>query len=143
MLGLAGEGRRVADIGSGAGFPGMVWKIARPGMEVVLFERKERLAVFLERTSRLLGLQGLEVRAEDAALSPERGAFDVVTSKAAGRLGEILPVAGALLGPGGVYITAKGGGWRPELEGARGFRLMGTASLRKGRGEAVALVRDA
>ncbi len=142
MLELAGEGPAAADIGAGAGFPGLVWKIARPRWDLVLFERKERLAIFLERTTALLGLEGVVVRAEDAALYPEEGVFDVVTSKASGRLGKILPIARRMLRKGGVYITAKGRGWERELEDAAGFALCGRIELKGGRGEAIALALD-
>ncbi len=143
MLELAGEGKVVADIGAGAGFPGIVWKLARPRLEIVLFERKERLASFLERTAAILGLEGVSVRAEDAALYPEVRSFDIVTSKAAGRLGEILPLAGRMLKKDGIYVTAKGEGWETELEGlSAGFSQGGRVALRGNRGEAVALVLD-
>ena len=142
MLDLAGEGPAVADIGTGAGFPGIVWKLARPQWSIVLIERKERLATFLERTVALLGLEGTEIRAEDAAFCREEDAFDVVTSKAAGRLEEILPIARRMLKKGGVYVTAKGEGWEGELGDASGFSICGRASLKGGRGEAIALTPD-
>ena len=142
MLELAAEGVKVADIGTGAGFPGIVWKLAMPCMDVVLFERKERLASFLSRTTALLGLAGISVRAEDASLHPEEGGFDIVTSKAAGRLGKILPIAGRMLRRGGIYITAKGEGWRGELDYATGFSLGGSVPLKGNRGEAISLILD-
>jgi 16S rRNA (guanine527-N7)-methyltransferase len=140
MLDLAGEGKTAADIGSGAGFPGLVWKLARPGLEITLFERKERLASFLERTASVLGLGGIAVRAEDASNIVHGEEYDIVTSKAAGRLGEILPLVSAMLGPGGIYVTAKGDGWERELEDAP-FALVASAPLGGGRGVAIALRR--
>jgi len=142
MLELAGEGARIADIGSGAGFPGIVWKLARPGWDVTLFERKERLASFLERTAAILGLQGISVRAEEATPETEGTPFDVVTSKAAGRLDEILPIAAGMIRRGGVYVTAKGEGWEREMEGAAGFSPGRRVSLGGGRGEAISLLFD-
>lgn len=142
MLELAGDGAGIADIGAGAGFPGIVWKLANPRWEMTLFERKERLATFLERTAAVLGLRGVTVRAEEATPETEGGPFDVVASKAAGRLGEILPVAAGLLHRGGVYITAKGEGWESEMEGMTGFSPGRRVSLRGGRGEAVSLIFD-
>ena len=142
MLELAGDGGRVADIGTGAGFPGMVWKMARPGWKVTLFERKERIALFLERTAARLGLDGLDVRAEDVRPGAAEERFDVVTSKAAGRLGEILPLAAGLLRPGGLYVTAKGPGWEGEIAETEGFVPGGRIRLGGGRGEAVSLVRE-
>ena len=140
MLELAGDGPAAADIGAGAGFPGIVWKLARPDWTMTLFERKEKLASFLERTAAVLGLDGVTVRAEEAGPGTAAGHFDVVTSKAAGRFGEILPVAAGMLRVGGLYVTAKGEGWEDELAGEPGFEPAGRAPLRGGRGEAVALV---
>ena len=142
MLELAGEGPVVADIGTGAGFPGIVWKLARPHWKMVLFERKERLATFLERTTAILGLEETEIRAEDASFCREEGAFDIVTSKAAGRLDEILPIARRMLKKGGIYVTAKGKGWEGELGDASGFSLCRRTSLKGDRGEAIALTPD-
>jgi 16S rRNA (guanine527-N7)-methyltransferase len=142
MLELAGEGGLVADIGAGAGFPGLVWKLARPEICLTMFERKERLATFLERTASLLGLEGVSVRAEEAAPGTGGGRFDVVTSKAAGRFGEMLPIAAGMLRRGGLYVTAKGEGWEEELGGVGGFSLRERKTLRGGRGEAVALAID-
>ena len=142
MLELAGEGTTVADIGSGAGFPGIVWKIARPGWDVTMFERKERLASFLERTTAILGLEGVSIIAEEAGPQTGGGPFDVVTSKAAGRLGEILPVAAGMLRKGGIYVTAKGEGWEDELAGIAGFSPGRRIPLRGGRGEAISLIFD-
>jgi 16S rRNA (guanine527-N7)-methyltransferase len=142
MLELAGEGRSIADIGAGAGFPGIVWKLANPGWDVTMFERKERLASFLERTTAVLGMEGVSVRAEEATPQTEGGPFDVVASKAAGRLDEILPIAAGMLRRGGVYVTAKGGGREREMEGTTGFSPGGRVSLRGGRGEAISLLFD-
>ena len=142
MLELAGAGAGIADIGAGAGFPGIVWKLVNPGWDVTMFERKERLASFLDRTTAILGLEGITVRAEEAGPKTEGGPFDVVTSKAAGRLGEILPIAAGMLRRGGVYVTAKGEGWEGELEGTVGFSIWRRVSLRGGRGEAISLLFD-
>ena len=142
MLELAGEGPMVADIGTGAGFPGIVWKLARPEWSIVLFERKERLATFLERTAALLGLDKTEIRAEDASFSTEEGVFDIVTSKAAGRLDEILPIARRMLKEGGAYVTAKGEGWEEELGDDSGFTICRRIPLKASGGEAIALTPD-
>jgi 16S rRNA (guanine527-N7)-methyltransferase len=107
--------RRVADIGSGAGFPGLVWKIVRPELDLTLFERRLKPQLFLDRVVAQLGLKGITVIGEDAANSKSAGTFDLVVSKAAGRLADILPLADRLLGPGGAYLTVKGRAWEGEL----------------------------
>jgi len=111
---VAGRRRAVADIGSGAGFPGIVWAIARPDIDVTLFERREKPRLFLERTAALLGLGGAVVVEGDTSRCERPGSFDIVISKAAGRLDAIAPVAGELMRTGGIYLTIKGEGWEGE-----------------------------
>ena len=52
---------RVADIGSGAGFPGLVWKIVRPRLDLTLFDRRLKPQLFLDRVVAQLGLKGITV----------------------------------------------------------------------------------
>jgi 16S rRNA (guanine527-N7)-methyltransferase len=143
LLKAAGESGlaagRVADIGSGAGFPGLVWKIVRPRLDVTLFERRLKPQLFLERVVSQLGLKGITVFGGDAADSEESGAFDLVISKAAGRLAGILPLADRLLAPGGAYITIKGRAWESELSQSvrSAMRLESAAELPEGRGSAL------
>ena len=136
-------GLRVADIGTGAGFPGFVWGILQPKNRVVLFERREKIGQFLARTIRILGIENVVMVGEDAAnylggrekdsglmqqyrseSAPDqtvRGrvhgerTFDIVTAKASGRLKEMAPIAESLLSEGGVFVTIKGSRWRKEL----------------------------
>ena len=115
-------GVKIADIGSGAGFPGLVWKILRPRLEITLFERKQKTATFLSREICVLGLKGVVVSSIDAAEYTEN-TFDIAASKAAGRLPEILPLVSELLSGGGLYITVKGEGWK-EKEGSGPFSGM-------------------
>lgn len=130
----------VVDIGSGAGFPGIVWKIARPVWRVALVERKEKAAAFLRRTVAVLGLGELEVMEQDACRI-QRSGWDLVVSKAAGPFPRLLPLVRTLARPGALYVTAKGSEWRDELEraAAHDFTLAGARSIAPGRGEAVAL----
>jgi 16S rRNA (guanine(527)-N(7))-methyltransferase RsmG len=110
-----GSRRTVADIGSGAGFPGIVWVIARPDIDMTLFERREKPQLFLGRTTRLLGLDGTVVVGGEAGGGEGAGRFDLVVSKAAGRLDMMIPIAGELLREGGAYLTIKGEGWKGEM----------------------------
>jgi 16S rRNA (guanine527-N7)-methyltransferase len=143
MLAAAGESghaaSRVADIGSGAGFPGLVWKIVRPRLDLTLFERRLKPQLFLERAVMRLGLKGITVFAGDAAKCREPGAFDLVTSKAAGRLADILPLAEGLLVTGGTYITVKGRAWKGELPQRKqsSMHLESVVELAEGRGSAL------
>ncbi|UCF04525.1 MAG: class I SAM-dependent methyltransferase [bacterium] len=133
------EGVRVADIGSGAGFPGIIWKIASPDLDVTLYERRRKPLRFLERTIAVLGMPGIGVRGVDAARSRETGSFDVVVSKAAGRLDQLLPIAAGILRGGGMYITIKGKGWEKEADSVKPalFSLRSSEALPGGRGTAL------
>ena len=80
--------RRVIDVGSGAGFPGLPLKIASPGMDITLLDSLGKRTDFLSAAARLLGLEGVTVvcaRAEEAP--PElREGFDIAVSRAVARL---------------------------------------------------------
>ena len=131
---------RIADIGAGAGFPGVIWKIGRPEHSIWLFERREKPVLFLERTITSLGLDGIHVVRGDAACSRELSPFDCAISKAAGRFPVMLPVAAELVGPGGWYFTIKGRGWHEELEGVESGPMQHeqTSELAGGRGALLA-----
>jgi 16S rRNA (guanine527-N7)-methyltransferase len=113
--GGASRSPRIADIGAGAGFPGVIWKIARPEDRIYLFERREKPVLFLERAISVLGLEGIEVIRGDAAFGGALSPFDCAISKAAGRLPAMLPIAADLLKGGGWYLTIKGSDWGEEL----------------------------
>lgn len=98
---------RVADIGSGAGFPGIPIKLFKPEMSVTLVESNQKKATFLREVIRALTLTDIDVenvRAE--SLSP--GRFDVVTLRAVERFDSILPVAATLVRPGGRLVLLVG-----------------------------------
>jgi 16S rRNA (guanine527-N7)-methyltransferase len=143
LLRAAGESaraaRKVADIGSGAGFPGVVWKIARPELDMTLFERRLKPGLFLERVVTLLGLEGIEIVGEDAANYREAGAFDLVVSKAAGRFADLLPLVERLLAPNGAYLTIKGRAWKAELPDfpESAMRFESSTNLPEKRGAAI------
>ncbi len=131
-----GRGTRVADIGSGAGFPALIWKILMPGMELTCFERREKPLMFLERVIGRLGMKGVSAEGMDAERFTPEHLFDIATSKAAGRLRKLLPIAISLIGPGGSYFTVKGEGWREELSasGDTGMRFEASNTLPEERG---------
>jgi 16S rRNA (guanine527-N7)-methyltransferase len=138
--GDGGRPARAADIGSGAGFPGMIWKLARPDWDLTLIERRERVAAYLGRSVTLLGLEGISVIEGDADII-EPGRFDIVVSKAAGRFSVILPIAERIGRPGGLYVTAKGDSWEGELAETANdsTRVVAVKPLGVGRGFAIAL----
>ncbi len=91
---------RVADLGSGAGFPGVPLKLWAPEISLTLIESSQKKAAFLRELTRALTLTDIDiqnVRAE--TLSPK--SFDVVTLRAVERFDTILPVAATLVKPSG------------------------------------------
>lgn len=117
-LGIIPQGCTVADIGSGAGLPGLVWALARPDIQVVLIESLLRRASFLTECVHELGLgervQVLRARAEEAA--ERKPAIDVATARAVAPLGKLAAWAAPLLKPTGSMVALKGTSATEELE---------------------------
>lgn len=119
---LVPMGATVADVGSGAGLPGLVWGIARPDIRVVLIEPLLRRATFLSQAIDDLGLTGrVEVRrgrAEEITASPDWSAVDVVTARAVAPLEKLLGWTVPLLLPGGRLALLKGSSATEEIASA-------------------------
>lgn len=101
---------RVCDIGSGAGFPGLVLAAALPATRFVLLDSASRKCEFIERAAVTAGLTNVSVVAERAETfaAEEPGAFDVATARAVGRLSTLAELASPLLDQGGVLIAYEG-----------------------------------
>jgi 16S rRNA (guanine527-N7)-methyltransferase len=93
-------GARVADLGSGAGFPGIPIKLWAPNIALTLIESNQKKATFLREVARALTLTDINIQNTRAQTLPP-ATFDVVTLRAVERLPEVLPVAASLLGPQG------------------------------------------
>ncbi len=107
---LLEPGERVADIGSGAGLPGLPLAIAKPEVRVVLVESLLRRAEFLRMAVAELGLD-VEVvrgRAEDPAVRESVGGCDAVVSRAVAPLDKLTRWSLPLLRPGGRMLAIKG-----------------------------------
>jgi 16S rRNA (guanine527-N7)-methyltransferase len=111
----ASEGGRIADVGAGAGFPGMVLAAALPGTDVELIESVGRKCDFMRRAIAAAGIENATVvcgRAEDWAREryPDGGreAYDVVAVRAVGRMATLAELASPLLRDGGALIAWKG-----------------------------------
>ena len=90
----------VADIGSGAGFPGVPLKLWAPSIQLTLIESNQKKSVFLREIVRSLTLADVEIQTARAETLPS-ASFDVVTLRAAERFATVLPIADALARPGG------------------------------------------
>src|SRR5579864_5951348 len=112
-------GCRLADVGSGAGFPGLALKIALPELQVSLIEQDTRKAAFLNEVIRALKLEGAKVyRSSYEALPPEIAKFDVIAARAIGDHKSLLKWAASRLGEPGqavLWIGAEGAARLSEL----------------------------
>lgn len=99
----------IADLGSGAGFPGLVLALARPDARVALVESVGKKAEFLRETAERLGLANVEVVADRAeSWTAGMGACDAVTARALAPLAVLLEYAAPLLRDGGALVAWKG-----------------------------------
>ena len=101
--------KNAADIGSGAGFPGIPIKIAVPGLFITSVEPAHKKAVFQRHIIRLLCLEGIrveEAKVEELAAGPER--FGVIFSRAFREPEGVLSLAGPLMLEGGKVILSLG-----------------------------------
>lgn len=105
------EARRIADVGAGAGFPGLVLAVALPAAQVDLIESVGRKCEFMRRAADAAGIANvgiLNTRSEDLAAAEGREAYDAVTARAVGRLSTLAELASPLLKPNGVLVAWKG-----------------------------------
>jgi 16S rRNA (guanine527-N7)-methyltransferase len=103
------EGLRVADLGSGAGFPGLPLKLVCSTMSLTLIEARRKRASFLSAALRELRLDGVDVVSERAETSMQQleSQFDVVVIRCAGALETVIPVSRRLVRSGG-HVLASG-----------------------------------
>jgi len=109
--------RRIADIGSGAGFPGIVLAAALPAARVALVESNGRKCDFLARAAEAMGLQNVEiVRSRAEEWRDGIGVHDAVTARAVAPLNVLVEYAAPLLATGGTLVAWKG---RRDAHGER------------------------
>lgn len=107
---LAGAGR-IADLGAGAGFPGLVLAAALPEARVDLIESAGRKCDFMRRAGAAAGIDNatvLNLRSEELASADGRERYDAVAARAVGRLSTLAELASPLLRQGGVLVAWKG-----------------------------------
>ncbi len=102
---------RIVDIGSGAGFPGLVLAVALPSSQVDLVESVGRKCEFMRRAADAAGIGNarvVNVRSEELAVGEGREGYAAVTARAVGRLSTLAELASPLLEEGGVLVAWKG-----------------------------------
>lgn len=110
--------RTLADIGSGAGLPGVIIAIARPDLEVTLVETMQRRCAWLDEVNAELGLDYEVVRARAEELHGER-TFDAVTARAVAALDKLAKWTLPLVADGGELLAMKGSSAAQEIEKAQ------------------------
>ena len=122
-------GAKVIDVGSGAGFPGMVLKILRPDLRVTLLDATNKRIGFLSAVAEDLGLdiEALHSRAEDAASKPQyRAAYDYSTARAVAELRLLAEYCLGFVKTGGCFVAMKGQLTDEELQSAaNAIHIMG------------------
>lgn len=129
------EAGRIADVGAGAGFPGLVLAVALPEAQVDLLESVGRKCEFIRRAAEEAGIPNATVRnlrSEEWAGAEGREAYDAVTARAVGRLSTLAELASPLLKPNGVLVAWKGrrdSDEERQLENASEQLAMGPAQI--------------
>jgi 16S rRNA (guanine527-N7)-methyltransferase len=111
LLDHLGDARKVVDVGSGGGLPGLPLKIARPDLSLTLVEADQTKAAFLVRACAALGLRDVEVlakRAEEVGQDPDyREAFDVAVARAVAPMPVLVELCLPLVKVGGRLLAQK------------------------------------
>ena len=117
------QGKTLIDVGTGAGFPGMVLKLLVPSLEVTLFDSLQKRLNWLDTVAAELSVTGLTTlhgRAEEAGMSPAlRESFDIATARAVADLRLLAEMCLPFVKVGGRFLAMKSVDSADELEGAR------------------------
>lgn len=116
------KGAKIIDVGTGAGFPGVVLKIARPDIRLTLLDSLNKRLVFLNEVLTTLGLKAelVHSRAEEGAKNVKyRENFDFSVSRAVARLNVLCEYCLPYVKTGGKFIAMKGSGADEEIAAAK------------------------
>lgn len=119
LSGFLPEESRVADVGSGAGLPGLVLAIARPDLELILIESMEKRCRWLEWIAEELDLDNVRVLNSRAEELRGKEHFSYLTARAVGNLSTLLGWTAPLMKPKGTLLFLKGESVGEEIEKAK------------------------
>ena len=102
------KNEKVLDIGTGAGFPGLLIAIAKPGAEVTLAESNKKKTYFLKKTIKKLALTNVKVEESHITNKTPIGPFTLITARAFSHTQNIINICNPMLEPGGTYLLLKG-----------------------------------
>lgn len=126
---LIDDGVKVADVGSGAGLPGLCLAIARPDLYLTLIEPLERRVVWLEEVVMDLGLSNVEIVRSRAEAAIGKVECSVVTARAVSALNTLAPLTIPLLGGEGELLAIKGRSAEEEIgKAAKTLKKLGGVS---------------
>lgn len=108
LLPHLGEAKRVVDVGTGAGFPGIPLAIARPEVSFTLLDSSHKKCTFLEQARAELGLANVEVVCERVEQWRPAERFDAVVSRAFAELSDFVTQSQHLAAPGARFLAMKG-----------------------------------
>jgi 16S rRNA (guanine527-N7)-methyltransferase len=129
--GLVTAGGALADLGTGAGLPGIPLAIVKPGLRVTLVESAGKKARFMRQAIRELGLADARVAESRIEALDEPGAYAAITARALATIPLILELGGHLLADDGVLLAMKGVHPADELAGLpAGWALRESHALR-------------
>ena len=116
------------DVGTGAGFPGVVIKIIKPDIKLTLLEPIKKRCLFLEKLVKELDLKDVDIineRAEDYSIN-NRSKYDFVTARAVSNINILIEVSGAMVKKDGYFICLRGKDGRIEIDNAqKAIKTMG------------------
>lgn len=124
------QGKRIADVGTGAGFPGLPLAIARPTASFTLIESTTKKARFVEHVVQLLELPNVSVVSARAEAYRPAAPFDTVVCRAVGKLAEFTGFAGHLCARRGCLLAMKGKHPADEIKALPpGWKVAGVHAL--------------